>query len=41
VVALIQTPRMPGYVLPINIATRTAGRVIGVGNEPLSIAFTP
>jgi hypothetical protein len=26
---------------PISTATGTAGRVIGVGNEPLSIAFTP
>ena len=32
---------MPGIVLPVSTVTGTAGRLIHVGNEPLSVAFAP
>jgi hypothetical protein len=32
---------MLGVVVPVNTLTGTAGRVIHVGNEPLSVAFAP
>jgi DNA-binding beta-propeller fold protein YncE len=41
VTALENIPHMPGIVLPISTVTGTAGRLIRVGDEPLSVAFAP
>lgn len=37
----LRRPDRPGWVIPINLATQSAGHPITVGYEPTDIAITP